>query len=81
MGLVNLCDDVSDAVAAAAFDAIHATLSGHPLCMTWVDEELLEFWGQGERRRGGSETEGRMSLDGDLGDHKQVGGDGCMVQK
>lgn len=46
--LVKLCDDPSDAVAAAAFGVIGRVLEGHPLCATAVDEGLRSFWGGGD---------------------------------
>lgn len=59
--LPKICDDPSDAVAAAAFSAIEALLQGHPLCVTAVNTELGNFWGSEceQRRKGVGEREGK----------------------
>lgn len=84
--LPKLCDDPSDAVAAAVFSAIGALLQEHPLCVTAVDEELRRFWGEdggpqqqwrpnkgavlGSREWGGEEEKAPPC--GAFGSHKQV---------
>lgn len=78
--LPKLCDDLSDAVAAAAFSAIGALMHGHPLCVTAVSKELGSFWGsEGRQQRrkgvGGEEGEGGVWV------VEQSTGDACSRQK
>ncbi|CAM9845843.1 unnamed protein product, partial [Scytosiphon promiscuus] len=78
--LPKLCDDPSDAVAAAAFCAIGTLMGEHPLCTTLVDEDLRRFWGlEGGQQRHTTQMEsgrgpwvGLGTSDGLFGRHKQV---------
>lgn len=78
--LPKLCDDPSDAVAAAAFSAIGTLMEGHPLCTTLVDEEVRSFWGlEGRQQRRTASVDGKEGAglgagasNGLFGRHKQV---------
>lgn len=70
--LAKLCNDPSDAVAAASFAAVGDVLREHPLCRTAVDEELRRFWGalgtEGETGESGDQGAAKSGFGG----HKQV---------
>lgn len=73
--VTKLCDDESDAIAAAAFSAIGAPVRAHPLCSTSVDVELRSYRGaEGGASRKSSWGGGYSSAESQDGciSHKQV---------